>query len=129
MADLAVPRFLIVLGSINAFLAIALGAFGAHGLKERISSEMLVVYQTGVQYHIIHSMALILLGLMARCFEHDRLPMWAGCLFMAGILVFSGSLYILSLTGVRGWGMVTPLGGLSFLAGWITLAAAAARGK
>ena len=129
MAQLAVPRFLVVLGSINAFLAIALGAFGAHGLKEIISAEMLVVYQTGVQYHIIHSLGLILVGLAARCFEPDRLCIWAGCLFMAGILVFSGSLYVLSLTGIRQWGMVTPLGGVSFLAGWITLAVAAVRGK
>jgi uncharacterized membrane protein YgdD (TMEM256/DUF423 family) len=126
---LTVPQLFILLGSINAFLGIALGAFGAHGLKERISAEMLVVYQTGVQYHIIHSVGIILVGLMAKCFEHNRVTAWAGGQFLAGILIFSGSLYALSLTGIRQWGMVTPVGGLLFLSGWITLAVSAVRGR
>jgi len=98
---------------------VALGAFGAHGLRERLSPSMLEVYRTGVLYHLIHAVALLAVALGA-----DRLarPRAVAALFTAGIVVFSGSLYALALTGTRGLGAVTPVGGLLFMAGWVTLA-------
>ncbi|WJH30495.1 DUF423 domain-containing protein [Paenibacillus sp. CC-CFT742] len=110
---------LVVLGSIMMFLAVALGAFGAHALKRKLSADMIKIYETGVQYHIAHGLGLILLGLIADRLEHSSLIMAAGWLLFAGILLFSGSLYALSITGVRKLGAITPLGGVAFLAGWV----------
>lgn len=118
-------KYFIFLGSINAFLAVGLGAFGAHGLKSRISPEMLEIYQTGVQYHIFHALGLILIGIIAHWLSESNLILWSGALILAGIVVFSGSLYILSITGIRSFGAVTPIGGVTFLAGWILMAFAA----
>ncbi len=102
------------------FLGIALGAFGAHGLKHILSPEMKQVYETGVQYQIYHALALfIVAGLVVR--NPSRGVSWAGYLFIAGILLFSGSLYSLSLSGIKKIGWITPLGGLSFLMGWALL--------
>jgi len=100
------------------FLGVALGAFGAHGLRERLSPAMLEVYRTGVLYHLIHAVALLAVALGA-----DRLarPRAVAALFTAGIALFSGSLYALSITGARALGMITPLGGLLFMAGWATM--------
>ena len=114
----------IVIGSINAFLAVLLGAFGAHGLKAKLSPEMFAVYETGFDYHILHSIGLILVGIIAQGPAHSRLIMWAGGLLLAGVGLFSGSLYILSVTGIRFFGPITPLGGLCFLAGWLVLGVA-----
>jgi uncharacterized membrane protein YgdD (TMEM256/DUF423 family) len=102
-----------------ALIGVALGAFGAHGLRERLSPPMLEVYRTGVLYHLIHAVALLAVALGA-----DRLarPRAVAALFTAGIVVFSGSLYALALTGTRALGAVTPVGGLLFMAGWVTLA-------
>ena len=119
-------RLWIVLGGLNAFLAVALGAFGAHSLKERLTAEMLDVYKTGANYQILHALGLILIGIWAER-RTNRLADGAAGLLTAGILVFSGSLYALSLSGVRAWGAVTPLGGLCFLSGWILFVIAAAR--
>lgn len=110
---------LVVLGSIMMFLAVALGAFGAHALKRKLSADMIKIYETGVQYHIAHGLGLILLGLIADRLEQFSLIMAAGWLLFAGILLFSGSLYALSITGVRKLGAITPLGGVAFLAGWV----------
>jgi len=118
-------KCIIFLGSINAFFAVGLGAFGAHALKSRISSEMLDVYQTGVHYHIFHALGLILIGIIAYWLSESNLVLWSGGLILAGIIVFSGSLYILSISGIRAFGAVTPIGGVAFLAGWILLAYAA----
>jgi uncharacterized membrane protein YgdD (TMEM256/DUF423 family) len=114
----------LLLGAVAAFLAVALGAFGAHGLRGRLSPEMLAVFQTGVQYHMSHALALILVSAIM-----GRMSGWliqtAGWCFVAGIVFFSGSLYLLAVTGVTILGAVTPIGGLLFLAGWACLAFAA----
>lgn len=112
---------LIALGSIMMFLAVALGAFGAHALKRRLSVDMIKIYETGVLYHLVHGLGLILIGLLADRLEQSHLVSVAGWLLFAGILLFSGSLYALSITGVRKLGAITPLGGVAFLAGWVTL--------
>ncbi len=114
-------RLFVVLGSVSALIAVALGAFGAHALRGRLSAEMLGVFEVGVRYHMYHA-----LGLLAVAWAAARWPgsgvAAAGWLFLAGIVVFSGSLYLLSLTGQRWLGTVTPVGGLCFLAGWLVLA-------
>ena len=106
-------------------LGVALGAFGAHGLRTRLSPDMLAVFETGVRYHMYHSLAILVVGLVL-----GRMGGWlislAGWLFTAGIVLFSGSLYALALTGVTVLGAITPIGGLAFLAGWACLALAAA---
>jgi len=114
----------VLLGAVAAFLAVTLGAFGAHGLRGRLSPDMLAVFETGVRYHMYHALALILVGLMMSRWS-GWLIQTAGWCFVAGILLFSGSLYALALSGVTILGAVTPLGGLAFLAGWACLAFAA----
>jgi uncharacterized membrane protein YgdD (TMEM256/DUF423 family) len=117
----------LVFGAINGALAVAAGAFAAHGLKARLTPDMLAVFDTAARYHLIHALALGLTAVAA-----DRLAprpaKAAALLFAAGILLFSGSLYLLALTGTRGFGFVTPFGGVAFIAGWLTLAAAARKG-
>ena len=120
-------KIFIFLGSINAFLAVALGAFGAHALKSRLSEEMLAIFQTGVHYHLIHALGLLLIGILVERIPESSLISWSGGLLLLGIVIFSGSLYVLSLSGIRAFGAVTPFGGVSFLAGWILLAIAALR--
>lgn len=114
------------LGAISAFIAVAAGSFGAHGLEPRLSSELLAVYETGVRYELTHALALLFVGLAA-----ERWPGagWgrAGWMFVAGTLLFSGSLYALAVTGLTQLGAVAPLGGLCFLAGWVFAALAASR--
>ncbi|MCK8486396.1 DUF423 domain-containing protein [Paenibacillus sp. MBLB2552] len=110
---------LLTLGGIMMFLAVALGAFGAHALKNRLTEDRQKTYQTGVQYHIAHGLGLILFGLAAAQFGSDSLIVLAGWFLFAGIVLFSGSLYALSLTGIRKLGAITPLGGVCFLAGWV----------
>ncbi len=109
-------------GSLNAFLSVALGAFGAHGLKERLSADLLQTWETAVHYHQIHALGLILIGALIQWMPNSSLLNWAGALLFAGIVFFSGSLYVLCLTGVRSLGIITPFGGLAFLAGWLVLA-------
>lgn len=111
-------RIFVMLGSVNMLVAVALGAFGAHGLKNRVSAEMLSVWQTAVIYHLAHALGLLLVGLLAA-----HLPVKAaGWTLFTGIVLFSGSLYLMVLTGSRPLGMITPLGGVAFLAGWLLLA-------
>jgi uncharacterized membrane protein YgdD (TMEM256/DUF423 family) len=112
-------KLILILGAINAALAVLLGAFGAHGLKARISVELLAVYQTGVHYHLFHALGLLAVGIMALHIVDSVYLKWAGWLMLAGIILFSGSLYILSVGGMRWLGMVTPFGGLAFIAAWI----------
>ena len=119
-------RTFVVLGAANAFVAVACGAFGAHALRDRLSPNLLAVWQTGVQYHLAHAFALLFVALLADRLPDRRLVPAAGWLFAAGIVLFSGSLYALALSGVRGLGAVTPLGGVCFLFGWASLAVAAA---
>ena len=116
-------RLFVMLGSINMFLAVALGAFGAHGLKSRVSAELLTVWQTAVLYHLAHALGLLLVGLLA-----PQLPVKAaGWTLFTGIVLFSGSLSLLVLTGFRPLGIITPLGGVAFLVGWLLLALSALR--
>ena len=120
-------RTFLLIGSVAAFLAVTLGAFGAHGLRGRLSPEMLAVFETGVRYHMYHALAVIMVGLIM-----GHLSGWlirtAGWCFVAGIVLFSGSLYALALSGVTILGAVTPIGGLAFLAGWACLAWSAWKG-
>ncbi|MDO8333447.1 MAG: DUF423 domain-containing protein [Nitrosomonas sp.] len=118
------PKTFLILGAMNAFLCIALGAFGAHGLKKTLSTDMLAVYQTGIQYHFYHAFGLLIIGVLFLHFPKSRLIPISGWLMMVGIILFSLSLYVLSLTGLRGLGMITPFGGVSFLSAWILLAIA-----
>ena len=118
-------KMFLLLGSIQAFLAVALGAFGAHGLESRLTAKMLHVYQTGVQYHLIHAMGIILIAILSERMSGTPLVSWAGWLMFAGIVLFSGSLYALSISGIKILGAITPLGGLAFLAAWILLVVAA----
>ncbi len=112
----------LILGSLNTLLCIALGAFGAHGLKRILSADMLSVYHTGVQYHFYHAFGIIVIGLLLLHFPKSRLMPISGWLMMVGIVLFSFSLYVLSLTGMRGLGMITPFGGVSFLTAWALVA-------
>jgi uncharacterized membrane protein YgdD (TMEM256/DUF423 family) len=115
--------FLLV-GALAGFTGVALGAFGAHALRGRLSPEMLVVFETGVRYQMYHAFAILIVGLVL-----GRMGGWmistAGWLFTAGIVLFSGSLYLLAFTGVTVLGAITPIGGLAFLLGWACLAVAA----
>jgi len=117
-------RNFLLLGAVAGFLGVALGAFGAHGLRGRLSPEMLAVFETGVRYHMYHALALVLVSLVM-----NRMSGWllqtAGWSFVAGIVLFSGSLYALAIGGVTALGAVTPIGGLAFLIGWACLAFAA----
>lgn len=119
-------RIFFALGALSACIGVAAGAFGAHGLKNRLTPDMLAVFEVGVRYQMYHA-----LGLLAVAWAINRwpgpLPTAAGWLFIAGTVVFSGSLYLLSLTGMRWLGAITPLGGLAFLAGWLCLAWSALR--
>lgn len=115
----------ITLAALSAALAVGFGAFGAHALRSRLDEYALSVFQTAVQYHFYHALALLAVGLLALHQVDSALLRASGWLFIVGTLVFSGSLYGLSLTGVRWLGAITPLGGLAFIAGWGCLAAAA----
>ncbi len=115
-------KIFLLLGALNAFLGVALGAFGAHGLKGRVAEELLTVWQTGVFYHLVHALGLILVGILLVQFPQLPLLRLCGWLQLAGIALFSGSLYLLVLTGVRALGMITPIGGVAFLVGWLLLA-------
>jgi len=120
-------RVFAALGAISALVAVAAGAFGAHALRDRLAPDMLSVFEVGARYHMYHALALL-----AAAWAVGRWPggpaVTAGWLFVAGTLVFSGSLYLLALTGQRWLGAVTPLGGLAFILGWAALAWAALRG-
>ncbi|HEX7839344.1 MAG TPA: DUF423 domain-containing protein [Kofleriaceae bacterium] len=125
MADARSP--LIALGALNAAIAVGAGAFAAHGLRERLDARALEVFETGARYQMYHALAMVLAGILATQ-AASRSAQTAGWIFQAGIALFSGSLYALALTGVKGLGAVTPLGGLGFLVGWLWLAWAAWRG-
>lgn len=116
------PRTFLMLGAINALLCVAFGAFGAHGLKQSLSAEMLTVYQTGVQYHFYHSLGLIIVGLVLLHIPKSKSVLLSGWLMLGGIVLFSASLYALSLTEIRALGAITPLGGIAFLSAWLLLA-------
>jgi uncharacterized membrane protein YgdD (TMEM256/DUF423 family) len=115
-------RLALTLGALLAFVAVALGAFGAHALRSRLAPEMTTVWHTAVQYHGGHALALVAVGILLLHWPDRSALAWAGWLFVTGIALFSGSLYTLALTGIKGLGAITPIGGVAFLAGWLMLA-------
>ncbi|MEP7157436.1 MAG: DUF423 domain-containing protein [Betaproteobacteria bacterium] len=118
-------RRLIVTGAVLAFLGVALGAFGAHALKTRIEPELLSAYQTGVQYHLVHALGVILVGVLVQVLppatRGSKALVASGWTMMIGLILFSGSLYLLALSGVRSLGIVTPFGGMALLTAWLML--------
>ena len=121
-------RYWFITGCLIAGLGVAAGAFGAHALKQRLSTELLQVFETGVRYQMYHAFGLILVALAMDRWPNNTLQI-AGWLFLAGIVLFSGSLYALCLSGIRALGAVTPIGGLCFLGGWAFLALSIWTGK
>jgi uncharacterized membrane protein YgdD (TMEM256/DUF423 family) len=117
-------RTFLLAGAVAGFIGVAFGAFGAHGLRGRLSPEMLSVFETGVRYQMYHALALLLTAIVAGRAD-GRAVAAAGWLFVTGIALFSGSLYVLAVTGVTAFGAITPIGGVAFLAGWVCLAVAA----
>lgn len=122
-------NWIIATGAINGALAVAAGAFGAHGLKAKLAPELLATWQTGAEYHMYHALALVLAGVLMSALPAPNSTLnAAGIALLVGIVLFSGSLYALSLSGVKMLGAITPFGGLAFIAGWLLLAVAAWRG-
>lgn len=115
-------KFLISSGALSAALSVMLGAFAAHALKSRMPPETLAVFQTGVQYQFYHSLGLILIGIIVQLTDASVLLTIAGWLMLGGIILFSGSLYLISFTGIRSLGLITPVGGTAFIVAWLLLA-------
>ena len=120
----ASAKLFLVIGAIAMLAAVALGAFGAHGLKSQIAPDLLAVYRTAVEYHFYHALGLLAVGLVAQRLPASGWLRASGWLMLAGIVIFSGSLYLLALTGVRAFGAVTPIGGLAFMLAWVMFAVA-----
>lgn len=122
--------FFIIAGAVNAAIAVMLGAFGAHALKERLSERYLAIWETAVQYQMFHAIGLLVIGVLASSALFGDLTQlkWAGYLILGGIIIFSGSLYALSLSGIGVLGAITPIGGVLFIVGWILLIIAAVKG-
>ena len=120
-------KLFIALGALLCAGAVAAGAFGAHALKGRLAPDLLAVYRTAVEYHFYHALGLVLVGCVATRLADATLAAASGWLMLAGIVLFSGSLYLLAVTGTRWLGAVTPLGGLAFIVAWVLLAVAALR--
>lgn len=109
-------------GAILAMLSVMIGAFGAHMLKSVLSSDDLAVYETGVHYHMVHAIGLLVIAVLIGQWGESARLRWAGWLLIAGTVLFSGSLYVLSISGITILGAITPLGGVCFIAGWVSLA-------
>lgn len=124
---MAGARLFLSAGSLLALAAVAIGAFGAHGMKARLSAEMLAVYQTGVQYHFYHALGIVLVGMAFFHLPDSPVLRASGWLLIAGIFFFSGSLYALALTGEKWLGAIAPIGGTAFILGWATFAWVALR--
>ena len=119
-------RGFLMLAAFFGFTGVALGAFAAHGLKNRLTPEYLTIFHTGVTYQLVHTLALFGVALLATQIQ-GRLVTWAGVSFTVGIVLFSGSLYLLTMTGISKLGIITPFGGVAFLVGWVCLGLAAWR--
>jgi len=121
-------RLWLVIAALNGAMAVAFGAFAAHGLSQQLDSQAIGIFETGARYHMYHALAM---GLAALAIQGKavRTATWSAALFLAGIVLFSGSLYALAVTGERIFAFVTPAGGVSFLVGWVLLALAAWRSK
>jgi uncharacterized membrane protein YgdD (TMEM256/DUF423 family) len=120
-------KLFLILGAINAFLAVALGAFGAHGLEGKLTEKYLKVWETGVTYHMYHALGLVLIAILADKWPNSPIIGFSGWLMVIGILLFSGSLYVLSTSGIKVLGAITPLGGVAFLAAWVLIIIAAVK--
>ncbi|MEJ2471115.1 MAG: DUF423 domain-containing protein [Desulfuromonadales bacterium] len=118
-------KIFLLFGSCSAFLGVALGAFGAHGLKTRIAPELLKTWETAVFYQLVHALGLLLIGILCHLLSDPPLIRQAGWALLVGTLLFSGSLYVLVLTGIKPLGLITPFGGIAFLVGWLLVAIAA----
>jgi uncharacterized membrane protein YgdD (TMEM256/DUF423 family) len=116
-----IMKLIVISGALFAFSGVVLGAFAAHVLRQRLTPDMFAIFEVGVRYHIYHALALFAVGWTITQFPESTVH-FAGYFFIIGILIFSGSLYLLSLTGLRWLGAITPIGGVSFLVGWIWLA-------
>jgi uncharacterized membrane protein YgdD (TMEM256/DUF423 family) len=114
-------KLFIILGAINAFLAVALGAFGAHGLEGKLEPKYLETWKTGVTYQMFHATGLLIIAVLLGKLPANSLLSWSGWLMFIGMILFSGSLYVLSVTKISILGAVTPIGGVAFLAAWILL--------
>ena len=121
-------KTIILTGAVFMALAVILGAFGAHALKEKLASDMMQVYKTGVEYHFYHALGLILIGIISMNISSGLIN-WSAILITIGIVLFSGSLYVLAITGIKWLGAITPIGGISFIAGWILLILAVLKGS
>ena len=120
----APAKHFLVIGAIAMLAAVALGAFGAHALKSQIVPDLLAVYHTGVEYHFYHALGLLAVGLAAQRLPESKWLSASGWLMLAGIVIFSGSLYLLAVTGVRALGAITPVGGVAFMLAWVLFAVA-----
>ena len=121
------PRLCVLIGAIALAAGVALGAFGAHAIKSRISAESFAIYQTAVQYHFWHALGLLGVGLLMAQWPAAHSLGWGAWLLIAGLILFSGSLYALALTGASWLGMLTPVGGTAFIAAWLMVAWAAVK--
>ena len=119
-------RNILLSAAILLALAVAIGAFGAHALKDHLPGDMLKIYNTGVQYHFYHALGMLLIGVLSLS-KPSKMLGWSALLLGTGIILFSGSLYVMAISGIRWIGAITPFGGVSFIAGWIFLAVAATR--
>lgn len=118
-------KLFFVVGSIMGFLSVAIGAFGAHGLEGKISDKLLQVWKTGVQYQMFGTVLIFIIGFLMLKIQQATLLQWAGWLSVVGIILFSGSLYVMSATGIKWLGAITPLGGIAFLVAWLFVGIAA----
>jgi len=121
-------RPLFAAGALSAAIGVAAGAFAAHGLKDRLTPEMLAVFETGARYQLFHALGLMAAAWAAQRYGTDT-AVWGGWLLLLGTVLFSGSLYVLAVTGIRWLGIVTPFGGVAFIVGWVMLALSALRGS
>lgn len=117
-------KLFLTTGAVAMLAAVALGAFGAHALKSHIAPDLRAVYRTGVEYHFYHALGLLIVGLAAQRLPDSNWLRASGWLMLAGIVIFSGSLYLLAVTGVRAFGAVTPIGGVAFMLAWVLFAVA-----
>ncbi len=115
-------KFCLIFGALAGMIAVMLGAFGAHALRARLAPDMLTVYQTAVQYHFWHALALLAIGMLMYHLPASAPLRWSGALMATGLVLFSGSLYLLAITGVRMLGVITPLGGVAWIIAWALLA-------
>ena len=120
-------KLFIILGALNAFLSVALGAFGAHGLEKVVEPKYMEIWKTGVQYQMFHATGLFIIGVLLGKLPASALLSWSGWLMLIGIILFSGSLYVLTVTKIGVLGAITPFGGVSFLIAWVLLIIAAVK--